>query len=345
MGLFAPPAAYLSGAVGSRRAIAAALALIGLAGIGRALSPGAAAVILLTFPVGVGIGVAGTLMPVAVKERFADRPAFATGIYTTGINIGSAIGAATAVPVAHAAGGWRASLLVFSAATTGLAILWLAQTRGGPAHRPIRVRPPMLPFRSPVAWILVAIFALLGTGFYGLNSWLPDSYVERGWSAGRAGALLAVLNVASIPGGLAISALGDRFGSRRAFLVGCAAVQVGSVLGIVLVPEGGWAWAASFGAANGCLFALVMTLPLDVADEPAQVGAVAGLMLGAGYTIAALSPFVLGAVRDATGSFTTTLWVVAGTASVLLLLCSTLTRERLHRGVPAHRARAGRALP
>jgi CP family cyanate transporter-like MFS transporter len=113
--------------------------------------------------------------------------------------------------------------------------------------------------------------------------------------------------------------------------------MVGSLLGVVLLPGGGWAWVTLIGAANGALFALLMTLPLDVASGPAQVGAVAGLMLGAGYVISALSPFTLGAVRDATGSFTTTLWVVVGTASMLLVLSSTLTRERLRRGVGADR--------
>ena len=105
------------------------------------------------------------------------------------------------------------------------------------------------------------------------------------------------------------------------------------LLGVVLVPGAGWLWAALFGAVNGGLFALIMTLPLDVADDPARVGAVAALMLGAGYTIGAFSPFVLGAIRDSTGSFTTSLWVVAGTASLFMALAATLTRERLHRGV------------
>ena len=49
--------------------------------------------------------------------------------------------------------------------------------------------------------------------------------------------------------------------------------------------------------------------------------------------LTALSPFVLGVERDATGSFTAALWVIAGTAALLLVLCTTLTRERLHRGV------------
>jgi CP family cyanate transporter-like MFS transporter len=182
------------------------------------------------------------------------------------------------------------------------------------------------------------MFALLATGFYGLTAWLPDSYVERGWGEGSAGALLAVFNVASIPGGLAIAALADRYGSRRLYLVVLAALQVGSLLGILLVPEGGFAWVTLYGFANGGLFSLIMTLPLDVADDPAGVGAAAALMLGAGYTLGALSPLALGVVRDATGSFTGSLWLVLGTIVAFLALGATLTRERLHRGVRAQGA-------
>jgi CP family cyanate transporter-like MFS transporter len=337
MGLFAPPAPYLLERVGSRTAIFAAIALIGVAGIARALAPGAVAVILLTFPVGIGIGLAGALMPVAVKERFAHKPAFATGIYTTGINVGSALAAALAVPIASA-GSWRDALLAFSVATVAIAAVWLWQTRGGPRHVRGTFRPPRLPISSPVAWTLVAMFALLATGFYGLTAWLPDSYVERGWGEGSAGALLAVFNVASIPGGLAIAALADRHGSRRLYLVVLAALQVGSLLGILLVPEGGFAWVTLYGFANGGLFSLIMTLPLDVADDPAGVGAAAALMLGAGYTLGALSPLALGVVRDATGSFTGSLWLVLGTIVAFLALGATLTRERLHRGVRAQQA-------
>ena len=43
-----------------------------------------------------------------------------TGIYVMGFNIGSALAALLAVPIAHALGGWRWSLAVFSAITLGL---------------------------------------------------------------------------------------------------------------------------------------------------------------------------------------------------------------------------------
>jgi CP family cyanate transporter-like MFS transporter len=74
----------------------------------------------------------------------------------------------------------------------------------------------------------------------------------------------------------------------------------------------------ALGLANGAMFALVLTLPLDLEDEPAGVGALVGMMLGLGYTIGAVSPFVLGAVRDATESFTASLWIIAVFSGLLI---------------------------
>ena len=238
MGLFAPPASFLSGRIGSRRAVAVALALIGVFGVARAIAPGAIAVILLTFPVGVGMGLAGAMLPVAVKERFADRPGFATGVYTSGITIGSAIAAAVAVPLAHAAGGWRTPLLVFGAVSTGLAMLWLWLTRTEPTHVRVDIRPLRLPVRRLLAWRLVAAFFFMSSVFYGLNAWLPDSYVERGWSQSSAGGLLAVLNTVTIPVGFAVAWAADHWGSRRGWLTGAATLQLVALLGIVLWPDG-----------------------------------------------------------------------------------------------------------
>src|SRR5437870_4766930 len=129
MGIFAPPAAFLSQRLGSRHALAAALALIGAFGIARAFSPGAAVLILLTVPVGIGMGLGNALLPVAVKERFADRPVFATGVYAAGINVGATGSAAAGVSLEHLLGSWRDAILVFSAASVALLVLWLVLTR------------------------------------------------------------------------------------------------------------------------------------------------------------------------------------------------------------------------
>ena len=288
MGLFAPPAAFLSQRLGSRHALAAALALIGVFGVARAFVPGAALLILLTIPVGIGMGLGNALLPVGVKERFADRPVFATGVYAAGINIGATVSAAAAVPLERSLGDWRDPLLVFSVVTLGLLVLWLVLTRSerGRVAAPGR-RPLALPWRSPLAWRLVAAFFCMSATYYGLNAWLPDVYVEHGWSEGEAGALLAVFNGTQIAAGLAVAWLADRMWSRRTWMAGCAGLAFLAVLGVVFLPDAGFLWAFVLGGTIGPLFSLTMALPLDVGRGPAEVAAYTGLMLGAGYTLSA----------------------------------------------------------
>jgi CP family cyanate transporter-like MFS transporter len=329
MGLFAPPAAFLSGRVGSRRAIGVAVALIGAFGVARVLVPDAAGVVLLTVPLGIGMGLAGALLPVAAKERFADRPGFATGVYTTGITSGAAMAAAVAVPLAHAAGGWRTPLLAFSAVSCALAALWFWLTRAEPRHVRSEVRPLRLPLRNPLGWRLVAAFLLMAFVFYGLNSWLPNIYVERGWSQSAAGALLAVLNTITIPVGFLVAWAADHIGTRRMWLGGAAALQVLALLGVVLLPSGGWAWAVLLGMAIGPLFPLTMTLPLDAAERPAEVAALAGMMLGLGYTLSSAGPLILGAVRDLSGNFDAVLWVLVAAAMLQFLVDASFSPARL----------------
>lgn len=332
MGVFAPPAPFLARRFGTRGAVTGCLTAIGLFGLARAIAPGAALVIALTFGVGVGMGLAQTLMPVAVKERFPHRPAFGTGVYATGINTGSAVSSALAVPLADAAGGWRWSLGAFAAAALLLTVCWLVFTRREPPHVRPEARPVRLPWRSGLAWRLVGVFGVMSSVFYGINSWLPDAYAEQGWSEGSAGALIGVLNVAALSTTLLVPWLADRGGSRRLYLTVLGAAFFLGTLGLVVAPAAAWGWAALFGVAVGGLFPLVMTLPLDVAHRPGDVGAVAAMMLGVGYTVSAAAPVGLGAVRDLTGSFDVTLWLIAAMAALLLALNASLSAARLRAG-------------
>jgi CP family cyanate transporter-like MFS transporter len=328
MGLFALPAALIAGRLGTRLAITLCLAGIAVAGLLRAAAPGAPLVLLLTLPIGIGMGVAGALMPVAIKERFSHRPAFASGVYTTGLNLGATVSSAVAVPAAGALGGWRGALAAFSAVTILFCVGWIVLSRGS-GGRTSAGRPPRLPWRRTVVWGLVLVFGLQSIVYYGLISWMADAYQEGGWSAGAAGALTATLTGASLPGGLVIPWLADRGGSRRQWLVAMAATLVVATIGLAAVPGAGYLWAAMAGAAIGALFPLMLTLPLDVAHEPAAVGAAAALMLGGGYLVAGVAPMGLGAVRDLTGSFSGVLWFLVAVAAALVAACLPLSPNRL----------------
>jgi MFS transporter, CP family, cyanate transporter len=340
MGVFAPPAAYLSGRLGTQAAIGACLAGIAAFGLARAAAPDAPLILALTLPIGMGMGLAGALMPVAVKEHFAHRPAFASGIYTTGIQVGSALSSALAVPIAAAWGGWRAALVAFSACTVLIFAGWMLLTRPEREHQ--ATARPRLPWGRRLVWGLVVVFALQSLVYYGLVAWLPDSFQERGWSDGSAGALLGVMSIAAVPGGFVVPYFADRRGSRRQWMELTAGSIFVGALGVAAVPDAGFLWAVFAGFGIGATFPLTLTLPLDATHKPSEAGAVVGLMLGAGYTIAAAGPIALGAVRDLTGSFATSLWALVGLAAVLLAAIAPLSPERLR---PPARLEAGAAVP
>ena len=92
--------------------------------------PSAWLVVLLTWPVGIGMGLGNALAPISVKEHFEKRPATGTGVYTTGIQIGSTSAAALAVPLAAWFGGWRGALIAISCVALLSLVAWVVPDPG-----------------------------------------------------------------------------------------------------------------------------------------------------------------------------------------------------------------------
>ena len=62
------------------------------------------------------------------------------------------------------------------------------------------------------------------------------------------------------------------------------------------------------------------------------MAALAGMMLGVGYTLSATSPLLLGALRDATGGFDAVLWALVVLAALLVVVDSSFSPARLAAG-------------
>jgi CP family cyanate transporter-like MFS transporter len=135
--------------------------------------------------------------------------------------------------------------------------------------------------------------------------------------------------------GLGVPLAADRIGSRRSQLVAVGSVVCLGFLGIVVLPDQAGLWAVLLGVGLGAVFPLVLTLPVDVAEGAAAVGATAALMLLGGYVASSIGPVGLGLLRDATGSYSISLWLLVGLSAALVVACLALTPGRLHRGVGA----------
>ena len=330
MAVMAIPGSGLGHRFGSRRVMAVALGLLAIGGTLRPLGDTALWVLAWTIPVGVGIGVIGVIQPIFVKEHASGMPARATGLYVTAMLVGSALGGLTAAPLAELGGSWRVPLELYGVLGVVPLIGWLLLTR--PDHAVAADRPPRLPlpWRSRTAWLLIVAFGLQAIIFYGLVTWLAPALVETGMSLVEAGTVVGVTLVSGIFGTLVVSWLGDRFASSRHVSLMLTGIAMGlAVAGFVVAPGLALVWAVVGGLGLAAVFALVMTLPLDAAARPGEAGGYSALMLGAGYLIAAIAPSALGAVRDATGNFTATMWILVATALALIIVSLLLTPARL----------------
>ena len=60
--------------------------------------------------------------------------------------------------------------------------------------------------------LLVAAFGIQSLVYYGLVSWLPNVYVERGWDEAAAGALVADMNAVGLTTTIGVPLVADRLG-------------------------------------------------------------------------------------------------------------------------------------
>jgi MFS transporter, CP family, cyanate transporter len=319
MGVFALLGPWVARRFGAERAIAGGVAAIAAFGLARAFAPDAATVLLLTFGLGVGVAVTGPLVPIVVRERRPDRAATLTGAHAGGIVLGATLAAGLAVPLAGPDLDWRWPLAVFAVAAAVLLVVWVVLERPAAApSQPVDVAPPRLPWMRRRAWALAAIFGTQSVLFYGVMAWLPTIYVERGWPELDAGFLLAVLNGVSLLTTFGAPIIAERFASRREHIFWSSVISLAGLLGIVLVPDLAFGWVVLLGVGLGAVFPLALTLPVHFAHRAREVGGLAAIMLFGGYTMASLAPFLLGLVRDATGSFDLSLWILVATAVALM---------------------------
>jgi MFS transporter, CP family, cyanate transporter len=336
MGILAPLGPVLAGSIGPRLGVAACVALVGIFGIARAVLPDTPTVLLATVGIGVGMAVVGPIFPMVVRSRAPGHPAAGTGAYVAGLIIGGSVAAAIVVQLADALGGWRPAFGLISAAAGVSFVAWLVLLPGD-AERRTRPGLPRLPWRRPSAWLIGLVFGSQSTLFYGVITWLAAAYVERGWTAGQAAGLIALFNGVGLLASLAVPLLGDRFGTRRSQMTTLAVVAVAGSVGVVLSQDAGPASPLAFGAAAllglgiGAFFPLALTLPVDIAIDPADAASISALMLLVGYLLSSIAPVVLGLIRDATGSFDVVLWVLVGIAATMIPLALALGPGRLRR--------------
>jgi CP family cyanate transporter-like MFS transporter len=318
MGVFAPVASRLAHRLGAVVAVLLSAVAILLGTLGRGFGDNVVLLYLGTFVAGVGIAVAGTLLPQLVKAFFPpERVGLVTGLYMGGMLGGATVASALAVPLASVLGSWQASLGSWAVlAALGVGVWATVAVRGAPRHVPDRSRQGRLPWRSRTAWFVAVYLALKSWCFYSTIAWFAPTYVEHGWSQEDAGYLLAVCTLAQVVSGLLGPALTDRVKDMRGLLLTSAGLGVVGFFGVFVAPLAiPWLWAPVIGMGQGSAFSLGLVLLVRYARTPEASARLSGMGFLVCYLVASVGPLAMGALSDATGTLTLT-WLVLAAVGV-----------------------------
>ena len=330
-GALAPLAPVLTRRLGERTTVAVALAVL-LLGLLVRLAPGLGFLFLGTALAGAAIAVGNVLLPVLVRGNFPDRIGLLTGLYTTSLVGFAALAAGVSVPVANAfGGGWRPGLAIWAVPAVIALAVWAPQLRRrrpaavGAGHR-VGARSLL---RDPVAWSVTLFFAVQSAGFYATLAWLPSVFHSHGISTTKSGLLLSLSLVAGLIPALTLPSLAARAHDQVRFVVAVITCIAAGWLGVILAPTAApYAWAILLGLGQNAAFPLALTLIVLRGGSVTNTAGLSTLVQTVGYLVAALGPLAIGALHDATGSWTPPLIVLLSLLAPQLVLGLAAARNR-----------------
>lgn len=320
MGVFAFAGPWLQTRIGERRAVLAALALLAAGSFLRLFTSNGWQLVGTAALLGLGAAVVQAVFPGIIKRQFPRHVGMVMGLYSAMLMGGGALGAQLAPWVAAAAGNWHLGL-AWMALPAVLALLLAMRTL--PREQAGRQAQLALGayLRRPRVWLLMACFGLVNGGYSTVVAWLAPFYQEHGWSAAASGSLLAVLALSQAVAALSLPVLARRHQDRRPWLWFTLALQAIGFAALALWPDRAPVlWAMLLGAGLGGCFALSLIVALDHLADPAQAGALSALMQGGGFLLAALPPWIVAVLRDASGGFQAGWLLHLGCAAVVALL-------------------------
>jgi CP family cyanate transporter-like MFS transporter len=311
-----PVAPALARRLGLERALGSGLAVLAVGLVVRSLPPQP----LLwtgTALLGIAIAVLNVVLPALVKRDFPGRIGQVTGAYSAIQSVCAAIAAGAAVPVAALTSlGWRLPLGMWA----GLALIGLAVL--APQLRRRTVVPPeqddvvlevaaaRSPWRTALGWQVTFFMALQSTGYYIFITWLPSIEGAAGISSTAAGVHQLLLNGFGIAGSIACSTLIGRFRDQRLLGVLAPMLFGSAAVGILVAPHFSALWCSLAGIAGGASIVLALSFFGLRTRNHHQAAALSGMAQSVGYLIAAAGPIAVGALHDATGSWTPALATV-----------------------------------
>ena len=275
------------------------------------LAPNFGVMLLLRLAYGLGLAMMIVSTGPLLMAWFSQKEVLVmNSLNTAAVSLGVAAAVAGAAPLAEITD-WKISMSLFGVVGVFGAAAWLVAGRDAPLEgvrpAPISLGETARVLRGRTVILLVLTDAGVLLQYTALTGWLPTFYNENlGLSLSASGLITGILPFigvfAVLVGGLAPL----RFDAPRAiFIISGLAALLGG-LGTYLLPGLGGIYAAAVILGFGSWFyvPMLLTLPLRLPGiTPQGLAVIYGSLMTFSGIAMFIAPIVVGAVRDATGSF------------------------------------------
>jgi MFS transporter, CP family, cyanate transporter len=253
-----------------------------------------------------GMATGNVLLPSLVRLHFPDRIGRVTGVYSLALGIGVALASLISAPLAAVTGSWQWSLGVWIITALVAAVPWVRlamepRPRRSSSRAAVRIGHVA---RTRVGWIIALFFGIQSIQAYALFGWLPTIYIDAGLDAAAAGLMLTITTGLGLPLAFWVPhhiATTHRPQWLMAVMPSCGVL---GYLGLLIAPGTlPWLWATLL-AVNLACFPAFLALTGLRGDIPAGTAALSGFSQSIGYFLAAIGPFGMGVLSEATGGWT-----------------------------------------
>lgn len=338
----------ISSRYGSKNVILAGLVAGVLGSVVFAMADGFEIVVVARVLAGVSVGLLWVATYTMAVEWFRSdqKTGRALGVMLSGDGAGALLSlfVFSAVLVAT---GWRSGLIVQAVCLGAVLVIVLmvsknAPTRNSPSTTDLSPEDPLLaaPSRQlslrPLASRNVLLAVLFWIGSVGLFSvvagWMPTLFVEDAkMSETTAGLVTSLLTIASSAAALTSPFLAERFGTKRVILAAGALSAASTAALTFFLSTADFAMVAVFIPLIGLGLGMGASLTLTTAVDSVRAelsGVVNGMVLGIPWILSGFAyPYLLGAVKDATGSFVQGFVFLTVATTVLCAVTPLFTRK------------------
>ena len=269
-----------------------------------------------TILLGVAISVGNVTLPSYAKWKFPLQMGFVTAIYSSTMNLTAGLGSGLSVPLAEISGwGYKLSLTVWIVIAITAVIIWIPQLRGTgekmqAADSDAGRSPKRRMSQSKMAWAIAIMFALQSTTFYTNVAWLPSILMDKGFSPETAGYFFMFCQFAQLPMTFLFPILASKVESQRVIVMYITGLLM---MGYLLLFSGSFGLLVIsmifIGFGTGAAFSTCMLLfSLKARTDMGSIS-LSGFGQSIGYLLAAIGPFLIGYLYDATGTWTPALFL------------------------------------